>query len=69
MMHQKPISILTIHRGSIDVVGLSATTDFHLGLPRPGTAVSRATSIVLHYGRRLLKFHNQIYEIALLQKT
>lgn len=60
MMHQKPIAILTIHRGSIDVVGLSATTDFHLGLPRPRTAVSRAASVVLHYGRRLLKLTNKI---------
>jgi hypothetical protein len=50
MMHQKPIAILTIHRGSINVVGLSATTDFHLGLPCAGTAVSRTAGVVLQYG-------------------
>jgi hypothetical protein len=55
MMHQRTACILTIHRGSIYVVGLSATTDFHLGLPCPGAAVDWAASVVLHYGGRLLK--------------
>lgn len=55
MHQQKAVFILTIHRGSVDVVGLSAATDFHLGLSRPGAAVDGAARVVLHYGGRLLE--------------